>query len=204
MNKVDIVNLALAHLGQSPISDFDASNDSARKAKLLFDIARRKTMRAHPWNFATAQEKGILISLGSDENGEEKEFSPNMPFAYAYPNCLKVIKVFYPHCEHLYREEYKVFYLPEQKRKIIAAKDKDLWIEYIADITDCAIFDDMFVYAFSLCLAADLAAALGLDTKKAQLIYQKYLNEISDAQLENSREKLYRFAKISPSLLSRG
>lgn len=202
MNKVEIANLSLAALGQEPISSFDEANDRARKIKLFFEISRKDTLRAFDWGFAAAEEKGALLFLGTGENGENKKYSAAWPYVYCFPqNCLKVKKMFLEDEEPC---EFKQVYLPDLKQKGLAAKVKGLTVAYTADIDDCSVFDDMFVSAFSLKLAAQLAVPLTGDKQTAQMFYSLAEREIAKAQTNSRQENKKVLPRISPSVLGRG
>lgn len=53
-SETSVANIAMAHLGQEPITNIDADNNKRAKwARRRFDTLRDALLRSHPWDFAT-------------------------------------------------------------------------------------------------------------------------------------------------------
>lgn len=52
MNQLEMVNTALAMVGQPPVTDMDATGIPEQRATLLFRPTMDRFLREHPWNFA--------------------------------------------------------------------------------------------------------------------------------------------------------
>ena len=76
VSKIDICNLALAHLGQEPISSLTQEDERARRLNLFYEPVKAEVLRTHNWAFATVQEP--LIRL------EDPSAAP-YPYLYQYP-----------------------------------------------------------------------------------------------------------------------
>lgn len=146
MNKVEIVNLALARLGESPIQDFDEGSVPANMAKSFYPQALRAVLRDYNWNFALATAK--LARLAEDP--------VDFHFAFALPaDCLRVIR--------LRREGAPDGGTGGGGPRYVLRGDRLLTdvefpvIEYVRDVTDTTQFDDKFIEALSYRLASDLA-----------------------------------------------
>ncbi|MBR4592301.1 MAG: hypothetical protein IKO35_03750, partial [Elusimicrobiaceae bacterium] len=66
ISKISICNLALAQLGQSPISSFEQDNEKARRLKLFYAPVRDEVLRTHNWGFAGVREPLALLSEKAD------------------------------------------------------------------------------------------------------------------------------------------
>ena len=47
ISKIDICNMALAHLGQEPISSIKQDNERARRCDLFYETVKREVLRTH-------------------------------------------------------------------------------------------------------------------------------------------------------------
>jgi len=81
-SKVDICNLALAHLGLESIRSIDEDNKRARMAKVFFDSLRDQLLTKFDWPFARRYKKLSALDL------DESEIPSNL-YPYALPaGCL--------------------------------------------------------------------------------------------------------------------
>lgn len=62
MTDVEICNLALAHLGEAPISSLSDDTTAGRACNQLYLITRDAVLRSHRWNFAVAPR--VTLSTG--------------------------------------------------------------------------------------------------------------------------------------------
>ena len=61
-DKTLIGNLALSHMGDSRINDFEDQTKEAREVRLWYDVSREETLEAHNWNFARKRKTLTLAS----------------------------------------------------------------------------------------------------------------------------------------------
>ena len=61
ISKITICNLALAQLGQAPISSLTQEDEKARRLNLFYEPVRDEVLRSHNWGFATAEEPLDLV-----------------------------------------------------------------------------------------------------------------------------------------------
>ena len=179
ISKLDICNLALAQLGQEPISSLGQDDERARRCNLFYDPVRREVLRTHNWRFACAQADLELLENASEAMGS---------YVYAYPqNCLFLRKVY---AKGAVSESvaFKELYRTELPGKVIICALPQAQVEYTRDVTDTTIFDPAFVKAFSLALAADLALTLSADMNLAQRILQLYTLALDEARRSNMTE----------------
>lgn len=180
ISKIDICNLALAHLGQMPVSSLEQEDEQARRCRLFYDPVRREVLRTHNWRFANAQASLVLVENDVDGDGTQ--------YTYAYPpDCLflrKVCAAARPDREISFQELYR----KDLPGRVIVCAAPHAYALYTRDVTDTTIFDPAFVKAFSLALAADLALTLTGDMNLAQRIFQKYSLSLEEARRSNMTE----------------
>lgn len=160
ITKVEIVNIALARLGESPIQSLDEGSVPANMAKVFYDPAKRATLRDFNWNFSLATAR--LAKL--------VETPVDFRFAFSLPaDCLKAIR--------LRREGTSDFSDPTGIRFSVrggklCTDAENAILEYIAEVDDPALFDDKFIEAFSYKLASELA----MPVKGSSELMANYMN----------------------------
>lgn len=173
--RVEIINIALARLGESPIQSLDEGSTPANAAKQLYDTERQATLRDYPWNFALKQ-----VSLARVE-----ETSFGFHTAFALPaDCLRAVRLLGVNGENVAR-----FAVRAEK---VYADPESVTLEYVADVEDTGRFDAKFVEAFSY----KLAAALAMIVKGSPELMANYTNTyrslVSDAAAYSAGEaKVY-------------
>lgn len=144
-SETTIANLALGKLGARRIIALDEESTEARACLLHYAETRDEVLRAHRWNFAIKRE--TLTQL------------PTQPlfgwgFAFALPtDCLRVLELNGISPGRQIRPW-------EIEGRALLAHDETAEIRYIARITDCNLFDTIFVEAFSVKLASKIARPL--------------------------------------------
>lgn len=143
--KVEIINIALARLGESPIQSLEEGSVPANTAKTVYDAARRSALRDYNWNFALSV--ATLARYGATPH--------DFRFAFALPaDCLRAIR--------LRREGVPDRADPRGIRFVIRSgrlltEEPKALLEYLRDVTDESEFDSKFVEAFTYKLASELA-----------------------------------------------
>lgn len=164
--RVEIVNIALARLGESPVQSLDEGSVPANAAKLLFDSARRSTLRDFNWSFAMAVVSPARLT----------EKPVDFRYAYALPaDCLRVIRL----------RGGRPFAV---RGKTLLADDGDAVLEYVADVTDESQFDSKFVEAFTYKLASELAMPVKGSSELMASFSNVYEAYIRQAAAESARE----------------
>ena len=82
--KLEIVNIALARLGESPIQSMDEGTAPSNLAKVFYDSARRSALRDYNWAFALRTLRLARLV----------ETPVDFLYAYSVPvDCLRVLQV---------------------------------------------------------------------------------------------------------------
>ena len=179
VSKLDICNLALAQLGQEPISSLEQDDERARRCRLFYDPIRKEVLRTHNWSFACTQANLALL--------DEQIAGGKPQYIYAYPqNCLFMRKVY--GVDGQQKVPFQEMYRQDLQMRIISCGVPQARAEYTRDLSDTTQFDPAFVKAFSLALAADLAMTLSADMSLAQQILHKYTLALDEARRSNMSE----------------
>lgn len=164
--RVEIVNLALARLGESPIQSLDEGTVPANTAKLLFDSARRSALRDFNWSFALATASLARLV----------ETPVDFRYAYALPaDCIRAIRL---------RGE-RSFVVRGNR---LFTNDGAPVLEYVSDVTDESKFDAKFVEAFTYKLASELAMSVKGSSELMASYSNAYQTYIQQAAAESARE----------------
>lgn len=178
-SEVELCNLALARLGNDrQLTALTDANKAARLCNLMYGPTRDAVLRAHPWNFAIRR-----VSLAAESGWED----PTEEFDYRFPlpsNFLKIIRTANESAglDDLYRIESSADGL------VLLSTEDTQAIEYIARVTDVALFDSLFVDVLAQRLAAELAPAFADSQSMAQQLWQLYQAKLNEARGVDAQE----------------
>jgi hypothetical protein len=153
-SEVDIVNLALAHLGEdATVSSIDPPEGSAEAehAAMFYPMARDTLLEMHEWRFAT---KRTLLALTASDTFE-------WAYAYALPSSMLRALAVLPETSSAEDdgEDYDQ-QLDAADVQIILTNCEDASLKYTARVTDTTRFPPLFVTALSWLLASHMAGPL--------------------------------------------
>jgi hypothetical protein len=169
-SEVQICNVALSKLGESPIIALTEDSKAGRACNLIYTDTRDNLLRAHPWNFAV--RRASLARLTT---------IPAYGFAYEYQlptGCLKVLSMD-PEGDDI---KFKV-----EGRKVLT-DEAPANLLYIIRVTDSTQFDTLFTEVLSAKLSAELAVTLTDSINLADFLHQKYENALSEARGMDAQE----------------
>lgn len=146
VSDADVVNVALRMIGSERITGLETDDPAATEANDIYSDLVEDLLRQHFWNFATKRVK--LPRMTTDPTYE-------FDHAYSLPSdWLRTISV-HPdengYGRMLYKEE-----LVDNKNAIVTSAD-DVYLRYVARITDPNKWSADFRRAVSSALARDLA-----------------------------------------------
>lgn len=146
---VEVVNVGLRLIGAGRITSLDQGQPEAEAANDIFDELLDDILRSHLWNFATKRARLAQLST-------TPTFGPD--HAYAVPNdWLRTVSV-HPDAETRARTVYHEE-LVDNTRAIVTSAD-EVYMRYIARITDFNLWSADLRRAFSLAIARDLAVPI--------------------------------------------
>lgn len=159
---VEIVNLALARLGESPIQSLDEGTVPSNMAKLFYDPARKAVLRDFVWNFSLSVTALARLELTPGD----------FRYGYAMPHdCLRVVRLRggtgtdFDEGGPRFTVRGGVLFTDADRARL----------EYVRDVTDPTEFDDKFVEALAYRLASDLA----MPVKGSAELMANYMNVYS-------------------------
>lgn len=177
-SKTTIANLALAYLGQAPISSLQQDNEPARWLSLFYEPVRDEVLRTHDWAFATVEKPLVQLS-GNTADGK---------FFYAYPADALFIRRIYspqrPHSPIPFEEQFDV----ASHARVLVTSVESACVRYTRCMTDETQYDPAFVKCFALALACDAALALTGDVDLSARLQQKYTLYLEEARRNNMSE----------------
>jgi hypothetical protein len=184
---LDICNMALSRLGESPIPDLNPNGSlPSRMCYMHYHPVRREVLCANRWSFATVRT--TLTSAEQNSNDDTHQLRHSLP-----PDCLRVLGV----NTRSWTLRGRAVYAPAQQIKLL----------YIADVEDTALFDPLFIDAMVLRLAWKICIplinsttarqALGEEYQRIALPQAAHFNAVQ--HLSNDSHPLYRLWRQSMS-----
>lgn len=155
-SETEICNLALSHLGESPIASLEDNTAASRACAQHYELARDEVLRSHRWNFA--QGRRVLSRLAE---------APEFRWAHKYQlpeDCLRVLEVNDSEIGDWISDEYVI-----EGRELLTDADT-VNLVYTKQITDVSLFDSLFVKALGYKLGVALSEIIrGTTTKTVEL-----------------------------------
>ena len=151
---LSICNLALAKLGESPISAISPVGSlAARLCYSHYHPVRRELLCSNRWSFATK-----LTQIQGDANSPG---TPAQQQSHPLPDdCLRVLEVNSPNWTL-------------RGRSIYCTEDT-IELLYLADVEDPLLFEPLFIEAFATRLACKLCIPLTSSTTAREALTQEY------------------------------
>jgi hypothetical protein len=145
----DIVNFALVALGANRITSLTDGTPNANRANDVYEMLRDSKLRGHNWNFAT---KRAQLARLSDEPAFGYDYQHALPSDW-----LRVISV-HDNDAGLGGIDYRVETYDSQK--VLLSNSQDVYLRYVARITDPNLWAADFAVTFAVDLAESLAIAI--------------------------------------------
>lgn len=153
ISALDICNIALSKLGESPIPSIDANGcPAARMCYMHYHPVRREVLSACRWSFA--KKVTMLTSPETDDSGQHA-LSHTLP-----PDCLRVLAVNSPNWT--------------LRGRAIFCCQPIIRLSYIADVEDTTLFEPLFVEALATRLASKLCIPLLSSTTARKALTDEY------------------------------
>jgi len=204
-SEVDIANMALDRLGHQTITSLDQGTKAADLCARNYPRCRDSLLRAHPWNFAIRRATLALSAT-----------TPNHEFTHQHAlpvDCLKVIRTSWEANGYAGAAVYgfpgmngyagaAVPYRIEGK--FLLCNEAVASIEYTAQITDTAQFDELFTDVLAQRLAAEIGMGLTDNASAVEKLWSIYQNKLNEARLMDAQEGTAReVVDLSPWIVAR-
>jgi hypothetical protein len=164
----DVANMALGILVEAPINSLDDNNKAARLLSLHYETTRQSELMKNPWSFAI-----FRIELDAEVDAPTGDV---YGYGYSVPDdALRVLPLTDTGEAEGARIPFK-----QEGGLILTNYSGPRLVRYIANLTDPADWDPLFVEAFAARLAMKIAMPL---TNKptvlqgAQLVYNEAISE---------------------------
>jgi len=175
-DQTDVVNVALRQIGAARITSLTDGSNEATTANDLWGEALDDVLRSHNWNFATRRQK-----LAAAAN------APAYEFDYAYPVPSDWVRTVSVHDNDggdgtiTFREEY------QDGVRCILASSTDLYLRYVARITNVGLMPPDFRRALAMHLAMDMAIPLANSAIVLQTMQGLYERALTKAMSADAR-----------------
>lgn len=202
---VDIVNLALAHIGQNAnVASIDPPEGSveAEYGARFYPLARDTVLLAHPWAFAIKRNPaltGLAITVPT-----------TWAYAWAVPaDVMKIIRLIppasaianYMFAPNDYLDRFTAAAQPYDVQEIEYALElqtdgtyvlytnySEFQFVYTAKITDTTKFSPQMVHAVSYLLASYMVGPLAKDMQMKAAMYAAYNDALSQARTADAQQ----------------
>jgi hypothetical protein len=178
MERVDIANMALSWLGESPITSIDDETDRANQIQINYVPARDATLEAHNWTFAIER---FIPAI----NAVAPVYGAGVAFDIP-PQILRVIAVddndAVGNATFTNKINARVQIDWQLEGDKIICNEAVIYCRGVRRIEEEGRFSPLFVHAFAAKLAFLLAQSITSDPNIAQNVYGMYEQFILEAK----------------------
>ena len=170
----DIANLIAIKIGaEARITALDDDRPVARAIRAVWDMQRSAALRDGAWNFATRRAELAAEYLPS---GTPYPWQSSFPLP---ADALRLIEVL----NLRGREDYQL-----EGRSILCNLPGPLYIRYLIDVTEPALWDDLFVEVFACRMALNVGPRIGGSNYSIAAGESALMAAISAAKRVDARE----------------
>ena len=182
--KLDIINFALSHLGNAPVTSLTSNGSSVVQGNLWIDQSRQELLLAYPWIFATKRarlnEKTLNAFL-------RRQYLSDWLYAFNYPSdCLfmqylispSTTNEAYQKTELPFTIEQNPLELPGENERIILTNETEIAAVYTLDFDVYAQLPPHFVQPLSILLASHMAFPLTSSIEMKNALTRMYLQSL--------------------------
>ncbi|MBQ1479827.1 MAG: hypothetical protein IIZ30_07305 [Sphingomonas sp.] len=170
---VTVANLAASSLGEDDqLRSPDDDTHLSRSVRAVFDVERVAALRDHTWNFAMRRFALPRVANPDFETA---------PYGYAYrlpAECVRLVEVMGARTG-----SYQI-----EGPYILSGVAAPLRIRCIVDVAEPAEWDALFVKAFAMRVAWQIADRITGDTGRVQMAERKYRAALMEAKRVDARE----------------
>lgn len=171
---VQICNLALALIGQRPITSLADGTQTSALCALWYDPAREATLNGAPWKEAT--KRAELAALTT---------APEWEWDYQYqlpPDCLWVIEVSADD-DIVTEDDWDI-----EGRTIVTDAGSPIYIKYVRNETDVTVFSPSLVDALTEKLAAEIVFGITKRADLRKMHLDVFARKLADARTLSSQQ----------------
>lgn len=186
MTQLQVINLALAHMGNKAITQAQLTAGvvpEAVAANTFWEPCRDEVLGESRWSFATA-----TMALSAIDTTD-----PLWDYIYSYPT-TSVGSIWAVYDDYTVKEkeeqEFEVKYYTTTGVRAIYTNLDDAYAEYTYKVTDPAVWSDKFAMAFSYRLASSMSMYLTGDAQKGMQLMEIYNGILGEAKRIGNSEKV--------------
>ena len=171
VSKVSIINKALAHLGERPITSLSEGTVASTIADAIFENSVREVLFEHPWRFA--HKRAVLAATGT---------TPAFEWTHEFelPNdFIRMVKT-YP--------EYPDTFPHAIEGDKMYTNTSAPQVEYIAYIEEAGLYTPGFVTVLALHLAYHMAPRVKDSARDTQALFELYENRLNRMRSLDSQQ----------------
>jgi hypothetical protein len=168
-SKTAIANLALRHLKIDPVTSIDPPDEDSKAAQAAadwYDQARRDTLEAHPWKFATKRR-----SLVADASAPGFEYTKK----YELPSDFIRVNRIGENWDNP-QMDYEI-----EDGFILCDLESPLLLVYVYNLSDATKFSPKFVTSLSYKLAAFMAFEMTGNAQLVQAMEAQFVGSLTQA-----------------------
>jgi hypothetical protein len=181
-SEVGICNAALQMVKHSKrISDLTQGTKEANACEVVYEELRDALLEMHQWNFAA---KRLKLPRLAEAPAFEWDYAYQMPSDY-----VRIVQV-YGNSDGRGRIAYKI------EGDTIVSDETDVYVRYVARITDPNKMRPTFRVALSKLIASRLATSLAQSRSAAKALYDEFLSQ--DLPTAKSADSLQDFEQGLP------
>lgn len=181
-SRLQICNMALGHLRQQELRDYDERSEGARNCRLYYNDAVRATLRAFDWPFARGWVTPPVSTMPP---------KPGWRYSFVLPaDCLRVREIWRRN-----RNDPQIKYEVTANMQrpgegvVLHCNMSAPTVIYTVELLDAQAFDASFVQALSYQLALQLAMPLTGKAALAEVQRKMFAQTLSVAQTEAANEE---------------
>jgi len=175
ITKTTIFNLALAHIGEQEIANFDVAGAPATQARLQYEITRDEVIHEFPWNFATRYDTATALATAPSWHWQN---------AYTMPeDYIRVLRI-----QGDTRLDWEVADI-DDKTVLMCNLSSPINFKYLRRVTNASRYSPNFVSALAARLAMELVIPLGKRLSLLDALRTIYMSKMSLARTVDSQEK---------------
>jgi hypothetical protein len=170
---VSICNLALQKLGAARITSLSDNSRNARSVSACYESMRKRELRANLWHFA---KKRVTLAASST--------APDFMYEAAFPLPSDFLRLIKP-------ARLGLDWHIEQHEDALAILTNDgdaLEVRYIADVTNPALFDPLFVEMLACKIAWHTCEDITQSNTKKAALLEEYRDLKAEARKTNAFE----------------
>lgn len=187
MDRLHIINLALAKLGQDSVENLNGQEKRLKTALTFFEPCRNMLMESYPWNFCIKRTR-LNAETYTDENNQTQFSRPAFGYKYQYALPKDFLRL-------LESKELKYIWCGDCEEPVIEGnyllsnEAGPLNIRYCAVVEDERLWPPLFIDAFALKLAGELCPNVEQSKADKAILFNELAAAVAQAKRVNAIQK---------------